>query len=402
MGTGRAALGEDGQAPEDVSLYLPQDIAWGPDGQPYVLDWNNHRVRTVVDGKVETAIGTGELGDAPDGQATEISLNHPTHVGFSPDGQLILSAWHNSKVMEMSLSSGEVHVICGSGARSYSGEGVPAEDAVVDLPVATAFDSDGRMYIMDQGNQRIRQVDGDGVINTLVGPVGDYLPEGYIEVCSDEEPEPGQAPDCRYCLQDEADDPECAGPPARPQGYAGDGELGTTAFMNQPFSQSAPPAGGMEMGPDDELYFADTGNHMIRVLHPDGTVDTIAGVAPEPYDPSELKEKAPDGDFEGEGVDALEARFNRPRDVAVDGDGNVFVADMENNCVRMIDHHGEITTVAGVCGERGDAGDGGPATEALLDRPYGIGLDGDGNLYIADTYNHRIRVIDLSGLEARH
>jgi sugar lactone lactonase YvrE len=304
--------------------------------------------------------------------------------------------------MEMSLSSGEVHVICGSGARSYSGEGVPAEDAVVDLPVATAFDSDGRMYIMDQGNQRIRQVDGDGVINTLVGPVGDYLPEGYIEVCSDEEPEPGQAPDCRYCLQDEADDPECAGPPARPQGYAGDGELGTTAFMNQPFSQSAPPAGGMEMGPDDELYFADTGNHMIRVLHPDGTVDTIAGVAPEPYDPSELKEKAPDGDFEGEGVDALEARFNRPRDVAVDGDGNVFVADMENNCVRMIDHHGEITTVAGVCGERGDAGDGGPATEALLDRPYGIGLDGDGNLYIADTYNHRIRVIDLSGLEARH
>jgi sugar lactone lactonase YvrE len=115
-----------------------------------------------------------------------------------------------------------------------------------------------------------------------------------------------------------------------------------------------------------------------------------------------LKEKAPDGAFEGEGVDALEARFNRPRDVAVDDEGNVFVADMENNCVRRIDHHGEISTVAGICGERGDEGDGGPATEALLDRPYGIGLDGEGNLYIADTYNHRIRVVDLRGLENEH
>ena len=402
MGTGRAALGHDGVPPEEVSLYLPQDITWGPDGNPYVLDWNNHRVRSVVDGHVQTVIGTGELGDAPDGKATEIGLNHPTHIAFAPNGKIMLSAWHNSKIVEVDPSSKEAHAICGTGARAYAGEDVPALEAVVDLPVATAFDSDGRMYIMDQGNQRIRRVDGDGVINTLVGPVGMYLPEGFIEVCSEEEPEPGQARDCRFCLEEEADDPACAGPPARPQGFGGDGDEGTQAFMNQPFSQSAPPAGGLEMGPDDELYFADTGNHVIRVLHPDGTVATVAGIAPDAYLPAELKEKTPEGGLAGEDGDALEARFDRPRDIAVAHDGSIYIADTFNDCVRKVDHHGKISTVAGICGEPGSDGDGGPATEATLNRPYGVGLDADGNLYIADTYNHRIRVVVLGEAEDDH
>lgn len=402
MGNGRAALGNDGDPPEEVSLYLPQDITWGPDGNPYVLDWNNHRVRSVVDGAVRTVIGTGELGDAPDGEATHIGLNHPTHVAFSPDGKLILSAWHNSKVLELNPGNEKIHAICGTGARAYAGEEVPAVEAVVDLPVATAFDSDGRMYIMDQGNQRIRRVDGDGVINTLVGPVGSYLPEGFIEVCDEAEPEPGQARACKFCLEEEADDPACKGPPARPQGFGGDGEEGTAGFMNQPFSQSAPPAGGMEMGPDDELYFADTGNHVIRVLHPDGTVATVAGRAPDPYLPAELGEKAPDGGLAGEEGDALDARFDRPRDVAVAHDGSLFIADTFNNCVRRVDHQGEISTVAGICGEAGSDGDGGLATEAELNRPYGVGLDADGNLYIADTYNHRIRVVYLGEAEDDH
>src|SRR5690606_28540850 len=139
-----------------------------------------------------------------------------------------------------------------------------------------------------------------------------------------------------------------------------------------------------------------------RVLHPDGTVETVAGKVPEPYDPSELKEKAPTGAFEGEGVDALEARFNRPRDVAIGKNGDIFVADTENSCVRRIDHHGEVSTVAGICGERGSEGDGEIATKALLNRPYGVALDDRGNLYIADTYNHRIRVVYLEGVEDKH
>src|SRR5688500_4491096 len=82
LGNGEAGLGEDGMPPLEVSLYLPQDLAFGPDEQPYVLDWNNHRVRTIADGMVETVIGTGYLGDATDGPARDVSLNHPTHVSF--------------------------------------------------------------------------------------------------------------------------------------------------------------------------------------------------------------------------------------------------------------------------------------------------------------------------------
>jgi len=394
MGDGRAAMGTDGVAPTDVSLYLPQDITWGPDGRAYVLDWNNHRVRVVDDGVVETLIGTGELGDAPDGPALKTRLNHPTHVAFTPDGHLVLSAWHNSKVMQMDLGTGKIKAICGTGARAYGGEGGPTDKAVVDLPVGTAFDSQGRLYIMDQGNQRIRRVAADDKLHTLVGPVGPYLPPGYVEVCEPPK-EKFQAPECRFCLEAEAKDPECKGPPARPQGFAGEGEAGTKAYMNQPFSQSAPPSGGMEMGPGDVLYFTDTGNHLVRALHPDGSVRTVAGVAPAVYDATQLATGAPKGGYDGDGGPALKARFDNPRDVAVAVDGTLYVVDRQNSCVRRIDTKGIITTVAGICGDRGYSGDGGPAVEATFNRPYGIALDADGKLYVADTYNHRIRVVDL-------
>ena len=84
LGNGEAGLGEDGLGPLEESLYLPQDLTFGPDGQPYVIDWNNHRIRTIADGMVETVIGTGYLGDAKDGPARDASLNHPCLLYTSP------------------------------------------------------------------------------------------------------------------------------------------------------------------------------------------------------------------------------------------------------------------------------------------------------------------------------
>ena len=395
-GTGKAGLGKDGVAPTAVSLYLPQDLTFGPDGRAYIVDWNNHRIRVIDQGKVQTLIGTGELGDAPDGDGLQTRLNHPTHVAFSPDGKLILSAWHNSKVMQYDLSTHEIKAICGNGERTYAGEGAAAKDAKLDLPVATAFDSQGRMLIMDQANQRIRRVEGDGTLHTVVGPVGPFLPAGYVEVCKPGS-DPGQAPECKFCKAAEAADPACKGPPARPQGFAGSVQpgavVGSAAYMNQPFSQSAPPAGGMEMGPGDKLVFADSGNHVIRMLLPDGSVQTIAGTEPKDYDATTLLDDAPAGGYGGDGGPATAAKFSQPRDVAVHPSGVIFVADKENNCVRRIDLDGTVHGVAGTCGKRGYGGDFGPADEALLNRPYGVALDAEGNLYIADTYNHRIRVV---------
>ena len=381
MGTGKAGLGQDGLPPQEVRLYLPQDISFAPDGTMYVMDWNNHRVRVVQDGKTQTLIGTGQLGDAPEGQAREISLNHPTHVAFSPQGKLILSAWHNSKVMEMDLSTGHVKAICGTGARDYGGDGGPAAMALLDLPIATAFDTQGRMLIMDQANQRIRRVELDGTIDTIVGPDKDFVPEGFTKVC------PGDGMSCKLCTNATANDPECAPQKPRPQGFAGDGGPATEAQLYLPFGQSAPPTGRMDMGPNDLLYIADTGNHRVRLYSPDGTIDTIAGSGPAEFDPSFT------GGYSGDGGPATAAMLKRPTDVAVAADGTVFVADNDNHCVRKIDSAGMISTVAGICGQSGFEGDGGSAIEAKLDRPYGIALDAEGNLWIADTHNHRVRVV---------
>lgn len=384
MGRGKAGLGHDGVEPFEVLLYLPQDLTFGPDGTPYVVDWNNHRIRVVRDGVVETVIGTGYLGDAPDGPAAETSLNHPTHVSFDSAGKVFISAWHNSKVMRFDPATGTIEGVCGTGGRDFAGDGGPAKDAVLDLPVATAFDSAGRLLIMDQANQRVRRVEQDGTLVTIVGPDKDWLPPTHVKVCATV----AGVETCKVCKADAADNPACEPQkPPKPQGYSGDGGPALGSMMYLPFSQSAPPTGRMEMGADDTLYFCDTGNHRVRIVDAQGAVRTVAGSGPDSYDPAYT------GGYGGDGGPATKAKLKRPTDVALASDGSFYIADTDNNCVRKVDAAGGITTVAGQCGKRGFQGDGGPATEALLDRPYGVTLDSKGNLYIADTHNHRIRVL---------
>lgn len=336
LGTGDAGLGDDGLAAEDTDLYLPQDLTFGADGLAYVLDWNNHRIITVApDGVVRRVVGTGELGDAPDGQALEVNLNHPTHLTNSPTGTLIISAWHNSKIIEFDPKTGAMKTICGNGMRSFGGDGGPARDAILDLPVATVFDSAGNMYITDQANQRIRRIDIAKNIDTVVGT--------------------GIA------------------------GFSGDGGLAVAAEIKLPGGQSAPPAGRLAVDQAGNIFLADSSNHRIRKIDAAGIITTYAGNG----DPT----------FGGDGGPATAASLSRPSDIELDPAGNLYIADTDNACVRKVDTAGIITTVAGVCGSPGYGGDGGRAAAALLDRPYGITLDADGNLYVADTHNHRIRVI---------
>lgn len=335
-GTGTAGLGDDGLAPTDTELYLPMDIQFGPDGRAYFSDWNNHRIRTVnANGKVETIAGTGYLGDAPNGLAKETSLNHPTHITFAPNADMIISAWHNSKVLRYSFGDGTVTTICGTGARSYGGDGGPATEALLDLPVATAFAPDGSMYIADQANQRVRLVALDGTIDTVVGT--------------------GEA------------------------GFSGDGGSALEAQINLPTGQSAPPSGRIAVDAEGNLYIADTGNHRVRKVDPEGVITTVAGTG--------------DRGYAGDGGDATDAQLNRPNDIAVDDEGNLFIADTDNHCVRQVAPDGVITTLAGTCGTRGSDGDMGPATQATFDRPYGVEVDPDGDVYVVDTHNHRIRVV---------
>jgi hypothetical protein len=169
-------------------------------------------------------------------------------------------------------------------------------------------------------------------------------------------------------------------------GYAGDDASAMDMRISQPFGQSADPAGRIVFDDAGNLYFADTVNALIRRIGTDGVVTRFAGSAP-------VDGLAQRG-YEGDGGPATSAKLNNPVDLALADDGTMYFTDVYNHCVRKIDPSGLISTVAGKCGTPGSTGDGGPATDALLKRPYGIEINGD-VLLIADTGNNVIRKVVL-------
>jgi hypothetical protein len=346
-GTGIAGDGQDDQPALATRLYLPQDITVGPDGQLYVADWNNHRIRVVRDdGTMHIVAGIGELGASVDDPSVN-RLNHPTNVAFdpmAPPGEMIIAAWHNSRIKKVDLATAAVVDVCGTGKRGFAGNGGPAAMATLDLPVAVVFDAAGDMLIADQANQMIRKVDrATDVITTIAG----------VGHCADSvNPNP--------CV-------------------INDGGPATAAGFHFPIGQAASPGGRIALGADGSLYVADTENFRLRRIDPAGNIDTVAGTGT--------------WGFAGDGGPARQAQLGRLSDVAVGADGRIFIADSDNDCVRVVTPDGTIATFAGVCGQRGFAGDAGPATAARLDRPSGVEVGPAGDVYIADTHNHRIRVV---------
>lgn len=327
----------DGEPPHKATLYFPMDVAFDLSGTPYIADWNNHRIRSVSGGLMTTVAGTGVEGDLTFGPAADSMLDHPTSIAVDDQGRVTIAAWHNSFIIRYLPKTGELERVCGDGSRTYEGEGGPALDSTTDLPSGVSFDSMGRLLIVDQANQRIRRIDEEGVITSIVG----------------------------------------TGEP----GFGGDDGPATEAQIHNPVGQTALPAGRVVSAPDGTLYFADTGNHRVRRVDVDGTITTLAGTGEPGYS--------------GEGGPASAAQLNEPRDVELDEDGNLYIADTSNHCVRVVDADGSIHTFAGQCAQRGDLGDGGDALEAKFDRPYGLAFDPWGRLFVVDTYNHRIRVVTL-------
>ncbi len=158
-------------------------------------------------------------------------------------------------------------------------------------------------------------------------------------------------------------------------GYSGDGGLAVEAQLNNPF--------GVVIGPDGHLYICDTGNHAIRKIdHESGVITTVAGTGGEKG-------------YSGDGGPALEAKLFEPYEVRFDAEGDLFFVEMQNNIVRKVDMKtGIISTVAGT-GKKGYGGDGGPALEAVFNRPHSIQFGPEGDLYICDIGNHRVRVVDM-------
>ena len=366
-GTGIAGLTQDGRPAGETDLYSPMDVTLGPDGLVYVLDWNNHRIRVIdAEGNIQTVAGTGLIGDGPPGPALQSAFNHPTEVIFDDLGRMFIAAWHNSRIKLIDLQASTLEDYAGTGGRAYFGDGGPASTAVLDLPASIALDPDGNLFVMDQANQVIRKIAPDGTITRFAG------------ICIVGEPVPGRAPVKLGETDKWGWDPANV-TLACQAGYGGDGGPALEARISQPVGQAAEPAGGITFDAEGNLYFADSGNHRIRKIDMDGIITTVAGTG--------------ERGFSGDGGLATQAQLNNPVDVEVASDGSVYIADTYNSCVRCIGADGIIRTVAGRCGSNGYDGDGGDASNALLDRPYGIELDADKNLYIADTYNQRIRLV---------
>ncbi len=235
--------------------------------------------------------------------------------------------------------SGNIETVAGTGAGCNNArDGGLATEEPMCTPSSIAIGSDGSIYFSEPQEYKIRRIGPDGVISTVAG-------DGA-------------------------------------SGFSGDGGLAVNAKICGPR--------GLSFGPDGSLYFADSGNHRIRRISPDGIITTIAGSG------SHCENWYVPAAFAGDNGPATEARLSTPFDVEVANDGTIYIADTYNNRIRRVGLDGVITTIAGI-GEYNFSGDGGPATEARLG-PFGLDLGSDGSLYVADYWNQRVRRIGPDGI----
>lgn len=344
-----AMFAAEGLPAAESPLYSPVDMTVGPDGLLYVIDFNNHRVRRVdADGAVRSIVGDGFLGDGPEGPALAAELNHPSGMVFDPanPAQLYLAGWGNSRIGAVDLSRQAYRFVAGTGERTYNGDGLAGPATAFDKVSGLAFDDDGSLLFIDQGNALVRRLELDGTVSTIAGTPPMHDAWGY--------PNPST-------------------------GWDGD-EAHSAHFNFGRGEYIFPGAGILRVG--RTLYLADKANHVVRALDLDtGALSHVAGTG------------MTDG-YAGDGGPAELGRFNLPTDLAAGPDGAIYVADSYNRCVRRIDADAVLSTVAGVCTVAGFDGDGGPATEAHLYTPYGVEV-ANGLLYIADSGNQVVRAVKL-------
>ena len=330
-GTGRDAdNGAAGNARE-INVAQPFGVELGPDRALYVTEVGNHRVRRIelATGRVTTVAGNGTKGYSGDGgAATEAQLNEPYEVRFDAAGNMFFVEMQNHLVRKVDAHTRRITTVAGTGKKGFSGDRGPAIRATFNVPHSIALDRRGGLYVADIGNHRIRRVDlRTGVIDTIAGTGERTLPRD------------GQT----------ARDNPLLGPRA--------------LFIH-----------------GTTLWIALREGHSIwRMELGRGVLRHIAGTGVKGYS--------------GDTGPARQATFNGPKGIAVGPAGKVYVVDTENQAIRQIDvRTGRIVTVAGKGPRfRGGSGDGGPATEAELDRPHGVCVGAEGIIYIGDTVNHRVR-----------
>lgn len=316
----------DGGPATWAQLYQPSALTVDSAGSLFIADTGTHRVRQIrPDATITTVAGTGVavLGIADGGLAVNSALKSPMGVAMDSAGNVVVADTLNHRVVQIT-PAGTLRTVVGTGKFGLSPEGAPPLLAPLFAPRAVCTDRAGNLYIVDTSNHRVLRLPPGGVVRTAAGNGA--------------------------------------------RGYAGDGGQARYALLNAPSACATDSAGN--------LFIADTANHTIRKVDPAGVISTVAG----------LGAAGASGD---EGPAAI-AQLDSPRGVAVDGMGDIFIADTGNHRIRQVTPDGVIHGIAG-SGAAGFGGDGGPAAGALLNGPQGMFVDGAGNLYFADTGNNRIR-----------
>ncbi len=342
-GNGSYGYSGDGGAAVAADLNYPFATAVDSAGNLYIADSSNNVVRKVAPGTgiITTFAGNGTVGYSGDnGPAASAQLFYPTGVAVDRAGNVYIADRANNVVRKVAAATGKITTIAGTGTPGYAGDGGPAGAAELYYPTGLATDSLGNLYIADAGNSRIREVAAQtGVISTVAG--------------------------------------------SSTSGYSGDGGPATSAALFDPYGVAIDSAGN--------LYVADTFNHVIRKV--DAVTSLISTIAGNGHGTGTYGA----GGYSGDGGPAAGAVLNTPYGVAVDGAGNLFIADTSNQVIRQVAAGtGIISTVVGngaQCTSPG--GDGGPATSAALCYPQSVTVDSAGNRYIAS--GAQIRLVTAPG-----
>ncbi len=378
-GNGAPGFSGDGGPAVAASLNQPMSVALDSSNPPniYIGDGGNHRIRRVdPNGVITTFAGNGTSGAGGDGgPATSASLGGRLGLAFYNPANLFIADADSGKIRE--VSADVINTVAGNGCFGYSletsdckmnasgGDGNPATNASLDGPLGAAFDGSGNLYIADTGNLRVRAVNNQGGPITLADVT---IQPGDIETLA-----------------------------GNGLTFGGDGSPAADASLNSPQGVTRDNAGN--------LFMADTNDQLIRAVNQQASQITLFGV---PIQPGAIATVAGNGCFgyalgdfpkcdtsTPEPIAATSTSLGSPTSVAMDGAGNLYIADTSNQRVRKVDAATQlITTLAGT-GTGGFNGDGQLASAAELNFPSSVAFDGSGNVFIADTDNQRVRAVNL-------
>lgn len=332
-GNGSPSVTGDGGYATNAAIGRPVGVAADSFGNIYISDFSNNRIRKVdSSGIISHYAGTGVNNYTGDGGMATAAALRPYGLTIGPNGDLYVAAYFHNRIRRIS-SNGKIYRVAGTGTTGGTGDEGPATSATLNRPSFITFDSVGNLFISEYVGHRVRKVDTNGTISLVAGTGSKTID------------------------------------------FNTDGISATTTSVSDPGQVAIDSAG--------QVYIPSYQQHLFRVLRSDGSLPIFSGQYV--------------SGFTGDGGPATAARLEGPVGFVRDAAGNSFISEHTSGRIRKIDTHGIITVYAGT-GTSGPATDGVHATSSNLNSPYFLSMDKSGSLVFPDSVNHQIRKIETNGV----